>query len=95
MTLQTRGTYLTFGGFEDTFRSKREEHTSRLEGYCLCDAPNARDDLLERSDLARESNSERKLAQVGSPVDFQREFRKRELRARAPPHVWSALEVTR
>ena len=42
-----------------------------------------RDDLLERCDLARESNSERKLAQVGSPVDFQLEFRKRAIIARA------------
>ena len=39
--------------------------------------------MLERCDLARESNSERKLAWVGSPVDFQREFRKRALIVRA------------
>ncbi|KXA21003.1 hypothetical protein HMPREF3208_00677 [Gardnerella vaginalis] len=46
------------------------------------------DDLLSRCDLARESNSERKLVQVGSPVDFQREFRKRALIARVLSRVW-------
>ena len=35
-----------------------------------------RSDLPKRCDTAREGNSERKLAWIGSPVDFQREFRK-------------------
>ncbi|KXA18812.1 hypothetical protein HMPREF3208_01347 [Gardnerella vaginalis] len=34
------------------------------------------------------------LAQVGSPVDFQREFRKRALIARACSHVWSTHPCT-
>ncbi|EPI42269.1 hypothetical protein HMPREF1585_00995 [Gardnerella vaginalis JCP8481B] len=33
-----------------------------------------RDELLERCDLARESNSERELAQVESTVCFQRKL---------------------
>ncbi len=38
-----------------------------------------RDDLPKRCDTAREGNSERKLAWIGSPVDFQREFRKQNV----------------
>ncbi len=40
LALQTRGNYLAFGGFTVVLRSKRGEFVSRLEGYCLCCAPN-------------------------------------------------------
>ena len=38
------------------------------------------DDLLERCDLARESNSERELAQTESPVDFPSELNSERLK---------------
>ena len=38
------------------------------------------DDLLERCDLARESNSERELAQTESPVDFPCKFNSERLK---------------
>ena len=52
----TRVTYLTFGGFEDKFRSKRARRPAFAQHF------------------ARESNSERELAQVESTVCFQRKL---------------------
>ncbi len=46
--LQTRGICLVFGGLLPVLRSKRAQLISRLEGYCLCCAPNVRDDLPKR-----------------------------------------------
>ena len=40
-TLQTRGKFLTFGGFEVVLRSKLERIISHLEGLRLRSAPNA------------------------------------------------------
>ncbi len=49
-----------FGGFWVVWSSKRAQLFSRLERISVVSAPNVRDDLLERCDLARESNSERR-----------------------------------
>ena len=42
VALQTCATFLAFGGFGLAFCSKRGVLFSRLEGYCLCCAPNVR-----------------------------------------------------
>ena len=64
LVLQMWGVCLVFGGFGVVYCSKCGEYVSCLECYCLCRAPNVRDDLPERlkRSARRHFNAETRLS---------------------------------